>query len=63
MHSPTTTTSTATRAITSTTLTPPARRQDPLWVRWTLISLAVGAMGLLIVIPVAHIFVVALSDG
>jgi sulfate transport system permease protein len=47
---------------------PPARRvrhaqQDPAWVRWTLTLLAVAMVGLLIVVPVVHVFAGALSGG
>src|SRR5215203_2148037 len=38
-------------------------QQDPAWVRWSLIVLAVGAVGVLVVIPVVNIFVEALSEG
>jgi sulfate/thiosulfate transport system permease protein len=44
---------------------PPRRRapQDPLWVQWTLIAITLAVVGVLIIIPVVHIFAVALSDG
>jgi len=47
---------------------PPARRvrhaqQDPFWVRWTLTLLAAAVVGLLVVVPVVHVFVGALSGG
>ncbi|MBS0658408.1 MAG: sulfate ABC transporter permease [Verrucomicrobia bacterium] len=38
-------------------------RQDPAWVRRTLIGLAGLVLGLLVVVPVAHVFYVALQDG
>jgi sulfate/thiosulfate transport system permease protein len=37
--------------------------QDPAWVRWTLTLAAVAVVGVLIVIPVAQVFVGALADG
>ncbi len=41
----------------------PAGRHDPAWVRIGLILAAVGTVGLLIVIPVVHVFYQALADG
>ena len=38
-------------------------QQDPLWVRWALILGAVSVVGVLIVIPVVHVFAGALSEG
>ena len=38
-------------------------QQDPAWVRFGLISLTLLVVGVLIVVPVANIFVQALSDG
>jgi sulfate/thiosulfate transport system permease protein len=38
-------------------------QQDPAWVKWTLIFLALSATGLLIVIPVVNVFVSAFSEG
>ena len=38
-------------------------RQDPLWVRWVLTLLAVAVVGVLSVIPVAHVFYQALKPG
>jgi sulfate transport system permease protein len=38
-------------------------RQDPLWVRIVLTLLAVGIVGLLIVVPVVHVFYQALKPG
>ena len=40
-----------------------AAQQDPAWVKWTLISAALVIVGVLIIIPVANIFAVALSEG
>ena len=47
---------------------PPRRRmrqaqQDPLWVRWSLTLAAVAVVGVLIVVPVVHVFAGALSEG
>ena len=41
----------------------PAGRQDPAWVRIGLTLAAVGIVGLLIVIPVVHVFYQALAGG
>jgi len=38
-------------------------QQDPLWVRWALILGAASVVGVLIVIPVVHVFAGALSEG
>jgi sulfate/thiosulfate transport system permease protein len=38
-------------------------QQDPLWVRWGLILSAASVVGVLIVIPVVHVFAGALSEG
>ena len=38
-------------------------QQDPLWVRWTLIGLALAVVGILVVIPVVNVFVQALKGG
>ncbi|MBN8625282.1 MAG: hypothetical protein J0M17_07325, partial [Planctomycetes bacterium] len=38
-------------------------RQDPAWVRFLLTALAVGIVGVLIVVPVAHVFYQALKPG
>ncbi len=38
-------------------------QQDPLWVQWGLITLAVAAVGVLVVIPVVNIFTEALRHG
>jgi sulfate transport system permease protein len=40
-----------------------AAQQDPAWLRWTLIALALAVLGLLVVIPVINIFVSAFSVG
>ena len=40
-----------------------AAQQDPAWVQWTLIAAALVIVGVLIIIPVANIFAVALSEG
>jgi sulfate transport system permease protein len=40
-----------------------AAQQDPAWVQWTLIVAALVIVGVLIIIPVANIFAVALSEG
>jgi sulfate transport system permease protein len=43
----------------------PVRRaqEDPAWVRYTLTFLALGAVGLLVVVPIANVFAGALSEG
>lgn len=41
---------------------PPAR-QDPWYVRWTLIALAVSVLGVLVIVPVVNVFVQALGNG
>jgi sulfate transport system permease protein len=38
-------------------------QQDPAWVRWSLISAALAVVGVLIVIPLVHVFSQALADG
>jgi sulfate transport system permease protein len=38
-------------------------RQDPWYVRWTLIGLAIGVLGVLVIVPVANVFVQALGSG
>jgi sulfate transport system permease protein len=40
-----------------------AARQDPAWVRYLLTLSAVGVVGVLIVVPVAHVFYQALKPG
>jgi len=48
------------------TAAPPRIReaqQDPRWVRWTLILASLAVVGVLIVIPVVHVFSQALADG
>ena len=46
---------------------PPSRfrqaQQDPLWLRFTLTLAAAAVVGLLIVVPVVHVFAGALSEG
>ena len=43
----------------------PVRRakEDPRWVRLTLTGLALAIVGLLVVVPIANVFVGALSEG
>ena len=43
----------------------PVRRaqEDPAWVRYTLTALALGVVGLLVVVPILNVFVGALSEG
>jgi sulfate transport system permease protein len=38
-------------------------REDPVWVRWSLTLAAAAVVGVLIVIPVLHVFAGALADG
>jgi len=38
-------------------------QQDPLWVRLTLIALAIGLLTVLVIVPVVFVFVQALADG
>ena len=38
-------------------------QDDPVWLRWTLITLAIGTLGLLVVVPVANVFYEAFSEG
>lgn len=38
-------------------------QEDPPWVRWTLISLTLGVVGVLIVIPIVSVFAGALAEG
>lgn len=40
-----------------------AAQQDPWWVRWTLISVAVSSMSILVILPMANVFYVAFSKG
>ena len=48
-------------------LAPPITRvrgdRDPLWLRWTLTLLALGVLGLLVVVPVVNVFVNAFGNG
>lgn len=41
----------------------PRYREDPKWVRWPLIAIALGALGVLVVVPVASVFYHALAGG
>src|SRR5262245_55157845 len=49
------------------TPTPPVKvrpgQQDARWVRWTLITAAIGVLMLLVVVPVANVFAQALANG
>jgi sulfate transport system permease protein len=47
------------------TIRPVARRahEDPRWVRWTLVTIALSVMGLLVVVPLVNVFVEAFADG
>lgn len=38
-------------------------QQDPVWVRWTLIPLALLVLGLLVVLPIVNVFYEALREG
>jgi sulfate/thiosulfate transport system permease protein len=38
-------------------------REDPAWIRWSLTLAAAAVVGVLIVIPVVHVFAGALADG
>ena len=38
-------------------------QQDPAWVRWALTALALGVVGLLVVVPVVNVFAQALREG
>lgn len=38
-------------------------RTDPAWVRWTLIGAVYSIIGLLIIVPVVHVFYQAFADG
>jgi sulfate transport system permease protein len=38
-------------------------QQDPAWVRWGLTTIALGVVGLLVVIPVVNVFYEALKEG
>ena len=42
---------------------PRRSREDPAWVKWTLIVFAFAVLGLLIVVPVVNVFVGAFSEG
>jgi sulfate transport system permease protein len=41
----------------------PARRDDPWWVRWTLITLALGLLTVLVIVPVVYVFAQAFAEG
>jgi sulfate transport system permease protein len=38
-------------------------QQDPAWVRWVLTAATITVVGVLVVIPIIHVFAVALSEG
>jgi sulfate transport system permease protein len=42
---------------------PPRAHEDPAWVRWTLVSLAILVMTLLVLVPLLNVFVEAFADG
>lgn len=42
---------------------PPRYRQDPAWVRYSLIATALGVLGLLVVVPIVSVFYHALEGG
>ncbi len=42
---------------------PTRRLTEPAWLRWTLTTLALAILGVLVVIPVVNVFVQAFSDG
>ena len=42
---------------------PQRAHEDPAWVRWTLVSVALGVMSLLVVVPLVNVFVEAFADG
>ena len=37
--------------------------EDPLWVRWTLISIAVVSLSILVILPLVNVFYTAFSNG
>jgi sulfate transport system permease protein len=37
--------------------------EDPAWVRWTLVGVALGVMTVLVVVPLVNVFVEAFADG
>jgi sulfate/thiosulfate transport system permease protein len=43
--------------------TPRRAHDDPRWVRWTLTLCAVAIVGILVIVPVVHVFTVALGSG
>ena len=42
---------------------PQRAHEDPAWVRWTLVSIALAVMSLLVVVPLLNVFVEAFADG
>jgi sulfate transport system permease protein len=42
---------------------PERAHEDPAWVRWTLVSVALAVMSLLVVVPLVNVFVEAFADG
>jgi sulfate transport system permease protein len=42
---------------------PQRAHEDPAWVRWTLVSVALVVMSLLVVVPLVNVFVEAFADG
>jgi sulfate transport system permease protein len=42
---------------------PQRAHEDPVWVRWTLVSIALAVMSLLVVVPLVNVFVEAFADG
>jgi sulfate/thiosulfate transport system permease protein len=51
------------RALAATTANKRRAQQDPAWVRWGLTSMALLAVGVLVVIPVVNVFYEALKEG
>ena len=41
----------------------PSNRSESAWVRWTLITLAIGVLTILVIVPVVNVFAQALGDG
>ncbi len=52
-----------TDALMETRPTPRSGRQDPAWVRWMLISLALLLLGVIVILPVINVFAQALAEG
>src|SRR4051794_19722202 len=46
-----------------TDVAPQRPHHDPWWVQWTLTLLAIGVVTLLIIVPIVHVFYIALGDG